>query len=147
MRTILIADEDVAARTLVGFMFTDIDYRVVATSSGMDAISKAREIKPDVVMADVSLSDKDGYEVSREIKNNLLLRNTPVILLTSSLWAFDETRIVEVCADDFILKPLIESRTKEITERVEFLINQSRERRIRFRDVMSVLLMIFIVMV
>src|SRR5246127_5313019 len=138
MKTILIADEDVDIRFIS--LFSDMDYRIVTASSGADAISKAREIKPDVVMADVSLSDKDGYEVSREIKNNLLLRNTPVILLTSSLGTFDETRIVEVCADDFILKPLIESRTKEITERVEFLINQSRERRIRFRDVMSVLL-------
>src|SRR5246127_1720323 len=115
MRTILIADEDVAASTLVGFMFTDIDYRVVATSSGADAISKAREIKPDVVMADVSLSDKDGYEVSREIKNNPLLRNTPVILLTSSLGTFDETRAIDARADDFITKPFIESR--EITKK------------------------------
>ena len=126
MRTILIADEDVAARTLVGFMFTDIDYRVVATSSGVDAISKAREIKPDVVMADVSLSDKDGYEVSREIKNNLLLRNTPVILLTSSLGTFDETRAIEAFADDFIIKPF---KFDEVTKKVEFFISQNKGKK------------------
>src|ERR1700751_3085137 len=126
MRTILIADEDVAARTLVGFMFTDIDYRVVATSSGMDAISKAREIKPDVVMADVSLSDKDGYEVSREIKNNLLLRNTPVILLTSSLWAFDETRAIEAFADYLLIKPF---KFDEVTKKVEFFISQNKGKK------------------
>src|ERR1700758_5431544 len=126
MRTILIADEDVAARTLVGFMFTDIDYRVVATSSGVDAISKAREIKPDVVMADVSLFDKDGYEVSREIKNNPLLKDTPVILLTSSLGTFDETRAVEACADDFIIKPF---KFDEITKKIEGLKQEEERKR------------------
>src|ERR1700740_323467 len=105
MKIILIADEDSAIRESVGHLFPDMDYRVIATSSGADAISKAKGIKPDIVMADVSLSDKDGYEVSREIKNNPLLKDTPVILLTSSLGTFDETRAVEACADDFIIKP------------------------------------------
>src|ERR1700758_4885882 len=141
MKTILIADEDVAARTLVGFMFIDIDYRVVATSSGADAISKAREIKPDVVMADVSLSDKDGYEVSREIKNNLLLKDTPVILLTSSLGTFDETRAAEACADDFILKPF---KFDEIIKKVEFFISQNKGKKMGSTDAMLVLLIILI---
>src|ERR1700751_6122352 len=129
MRTILIADEDVAARTLVGFMFTDIDYRVVATSSGVDAISKAREIKPDIVMADVSLSDKDGYEVSKEIKNNPLLKDTPVILLTSSLGTFDEIKAARVRADDFIIKPF---KFGEITKKVEYLLSQREKKEVMF---------------
>src|ERR1700739_1825248 len=129
MKTILIADEDVAARTLVGFMFIDIDYRVVATSSGADAISKAREIKPDVVMADVSLSDKDGYEVSREIKNNPLLKDTPVILLTSSLGTFDEIKAARVRADDFIIKQF---KFGEITKKVEYLLSQRGKKEIIF---------------
>lgn len=62
MKTILIADEDVATRRLVSLLFPGhMDYRVMATSSGIDAISKAKEIKPDIVITDVSLSDKDGY--------------------------------------------------------------------------------------
>jgi DNA-binding response OmpR family regulator len=72
-------------------------------------------------MADVSRSDKDGYEVSREIKNKLLLKDTPVILLTSSLGTFDETRAVEVCADDFIIKPF---KFEEIIKKVEFFTNR-----------------------
>jgi DNA-binding response OmpR family regulator len=131
MKTILIADEDVAARTLVGFMFIDIDYRVVTTSSGADAISKAREIKPDIVMADVSLSDKDGYEVSREIKSNPLLKDTPVILLTSSLGTFDEIKAARVRADDFIIKPF---KFEEITRKVEYLIGQREKKEIIFES-------------
>src|ERR1700739_4534511 len=119
MRTILIADEDVDTRFVS--LFSDMDYRVVTTSSGMDAISKAREIKPDIVMANVSLSDKDGYEVSREIKNNPLLKDTPVILLTSSLGTFDEIKAARVRADDFIIKPF---KFGEITKKVEYLLSQ-----------------------
>jgi DNA-binding response OmpR family regulator len=142
MRTILIADEDADTRFVS--LFFDMDYRVVTTSSGADAISKAREIRPNIVMADVSLSDKDGYEVSREIKNNLLLKDTPVILLTSSLGTFDEIRAAEARADDFIIKPF---KFEEIAKRVEYLIGQSKERKIRFADVMPTLLVIFMVTV
>jgi DNA-binding response OmpR family regulator len=121
MKTILIADEDEKVKNVVRLMFERIGYEIVATSGGVDTILKAEKIKPDIVMANVSLSDKDGYEVSREIKNNPLLKDTPVILLTSSLGTFDETRAVEVCADDFIIKPF---KFAEIIKKVEFFTNR-----------------------
>src|ERR1700756_1313629 len=121
MKIILIADEDSAIRESVGHLFPDMDYRVIATSSGADAISKAKGIKPDIVMADVSLSDKDGYEVSREIKDDPYLKNISVILLTSSLGTFDEIKAAEARADDFIIKPF---EPRRIVKKVEYLIGQ-----------------------
>lgn len=122
MRTILIADEDAGIRELISLVFSDSDiYRVMTVSSGVNAILKAREIKPDIALVDVFLRDKDGYEVSREIKGDPLLKNTAVILLTASLGLFNETKAAEAGADDFIIKPC---GSKELIKRLESLIDE-----------------------
>lgn len=123
MKTILIADKDNKLRNLVRLMFTEsMGYRVVDTSSGRDAVLKAYAVKPDIVLADISLSDKSGYEVSREIKSDPLFKNTVVILLADSYETFDEVTAAEVRSDDFILKPF---RTREITEKLEPFLTRS----------------------
>jgi DNA-binding response OmpR family regulator len=122
MRTILVADENADIRESISLMFSDcMGYRVATASSGADAIIKAKKIKPDIVLADVSLSDKDGYELSREIKDNPLLKDTPVILLFSSLEAFDEEKAADALADDFMIKPF---NPEETIKKVESLIRQ-----------------------
>lgn len=106
MRTILIADEDADTVELISLVFSDSNmYRVVAVSSGKKAVLKAKEMSPDIVFADISLPDKDGYEVSKEIKDDPLLKNTIVVLLTVSLGLLNETKAAEAGADDFIIKP------------------------------------------
>src|ERR1700740_2186787 len=104
MRTALVADKDNRVRNIVRLVFENMGYEVVSVWSGADAVLKAKEIKPDIVLIDVSLSDKDGYKISREIKNDPLLKNTSVILLTASPETFDKTKAVRARADDFIIK-------------------------------------------
>ncbi|MGE5445555.1 MAG: response regulator [Ignavibacteriales bacterium] len=126
MRTILIADENADVRKSISLMFSEcVDYRIATTSSGADAIFKAKKIKPDIVLADTSLSDKNGYEVSREIKNNPLLNNTSVILLIPSFEVFDEGMAADVLADDFMIKPI---NAEETTKKVESLIKQHEKK-------------------
>ncbi|MER3445837.1 MAG: hypothetical protein C4291_02915 [Candidatus Dadabacteria bacterium] len=68
MITVLIADENDNIRESISLRLSNCTgYRVVTASNGADAILKAKEIKPDIVFADISLSDKNGYELSREI--------------------------------------------------------------------------------
>jgi DNA-binding response OmpR family regulator len=125
MKTILIADEDSTIRRSISAVFSNIGYRVISVSGGADALSKSKEMKPDIVIADVFLSDGDGYTVSGKIKDDPALEDTPVILHASSLAAFDEVQAAEGRADDFIIKPL----TSEIViKKVESLINQHEER-------------------
>gem|GEM_PF-2535576 len=122
MRTVLIADGDAGMRELISLAFSDSGmYRVMIVSSGVDAILRAREIKPDIVLVDIFLRDKDGYEVSREIKGDPLLKSTAVILLTASLGLFNETKAAEAGADDFIIKPF---GSKELIKRLESLIGE-----------------------
>ncbi|HEX3033844.1 MAG TPA: LysM peptidoglycan-binding domain-containing protein [Thermodesulfobacteriota bacterium] len=130
MKTILIADNDSKVRNLVRLMFTEsMGYRVVDTSSGRDAVLKAHTLKPDIVLANVFLSDKSGYEVSREIKNSPRIKSTPVVLLADSYETFDESMAAEVRSDDFILKPF---RTGEIADKLEPFFARSKGKE-RFR--------------
>ncbi len=122
---LLIADEDQRVKNIVRFTFEQMDYKVLSTSSGADAVSMAKEIKPDIVLVDVSLQDKNGYDVSREIKNNPILKNTPVILLISSFVTFNETKVAESLADDFIIKPFV---FEEIIKKIKSLTVQGRYR-------------------
>ncbi|HEX3033659.1 MAG TPA: response regulator [Thermodesulfobacteriota bacterium] len=116
MKTILIADEDIRVRNLVRLTFTEhMGYKVVAVSNGADAILKARETKPDISLIDVSLSNQNGYRVSREIKSNPLLKNVYIILLRSAFVAFDEKKVFGVLADDIITKPF---EPGELTKKV-----------------------------
>ncbi len=128
IKTILIADENPGLGRFTRLLLPEHKgYRVVTTSSGVDAILKTKEIKPDILLADVSLSDKDGYEVSREIKNDPLLKSTSVILFVELLGVFDEIKAAESCADDFIMKPL---KPNELAKKIEFFISQSEKREI-----------------
>ncbi len=129
MTTILIADENARTRNLVRLIFTEhMGYKVIATSSGADAVLMAREIMPDIVLVDASLSNQNGYEVSREIKNDPFLKNTSVILLTSAFAAFDEREVSGAYADDVIIKPF---EPEEIIEKVGFLLNKPEKREIK----------------
>lgn len=127
MKTVLIADEDSAIRGSIGSLFTDLGYRVVHVSSGADAISKSREMKPDIILVDVSLPNGDGYEVSGKIKGDPALEYIPVILIASSLGVFDEVKAAGARADDFLIKPL---KSERIIKKVESLINQYERREI-----------------
>jgi DNA-binding response OmpR family regulator len=119
MKTILISDEDSRVRNLIHLAFTEhMGYRVIATSAGSDAVQKAREVLPDVVLVDTSLSDQNGYKVSKEIKSDPLLKNTYVILLTSAFTASNKGKAIKAYADDVIAKPF---KPEEIIEKVEFL--------------------------
>ncbi|HSE83337.1 MAG TPA: response regulator [Thermodesulfobacteriota bacterium] len=116
MRTILVADEDIRVVNLVRLTFTEhMGYNVVAVSDGAYAILKAGEIKPDVILVDVSLSNHNGYSVSREIKNAPLLKDVYVILLCSGFVSFDERKVFAARADDVITKPF---KPEELTKKV-----------------------------
>ena len=109
-KKILLADDSVTIQKVVSITLAHEDFDLTIVDNGSKAVSKAKEIKPDVILLDVVMPDKDGYQVCQEIKGNADLKNTPVILLTGTFEPFDADRAAEVGADDFIKKPF-ESHT------------------------------------
>ncbi len=124
MRTILIVDGDIGIRNIIRLLFTEsMGFRVIGTTRGADAVVKAKKIKPDIVITNIYLSDKSGYQVSREIKNSL--KSTPVLLLAPVFATFDKTKVAEAYADDFIAKPF---EYEEIIRKVESLTTVKKNR-------------------
>jgi CheY-like chemotaxis protein len=119
-KTLLLADDSITIQKVVGMTFKGEDYQVIAVDNGEDALSRAREHKPDIVLADVVMPKRNGYEVCEAIKNDPALKDVPVLLLAGTFEAFDEARAREAKADGHITKPFesqaLVSKVRELVE-------------------------------
>ncbi len=104
-RTLLLADDSITIQRVVGITFANEDFEITTVDNGEDAIQKAKELKPNIILADVIMPKKNGYEVCQAIKSDPALRATPVLLLAGTFEAFDENRARAVGANGHITKP------------------------------------------
>jgi len=121
--TILVADDSATMRSVLEMTFAGEDARVVAVDTGDEAIAKAREIKPDVVFADLSLQGADGYEIARSIKSQPALASTAVIVMASQFTPYDEQKGKACGVDDHIIKPF---DTQAVINRVTQVLTRPR---------------------
>jgi CheY-like chemotaxis protein len=104
-KTLLLADDSVTIQKVVGISFANEDVRLVTVDNGDDAVVRVREERPDLVLADVVMPGKSGYEVCEAIKSDADLRHIPVLLLSGTFEAFDDDRAQRAGADGHITKP------------------------------------------
>ncbi len=104
-KTLLLADDSVTIQKVVGITFASEDIDLVTVDNGDDALARAREIRPDLVLADVSMPGLNGYELCHAIKNDVTLSGTPVVLLTGTFEVQDDSRAAQAGADAQIAKP------------------------------------------
>jgi len=104
-KTLLLADDSVTIQKVVGISFANEDVVLLTVDNGDDAVARAREARPDLVLADVMMPGKDGYEVCETLKADPDLRHVPVLLLSGTFEPFDEERARRVGADGHITKP------------------------------------------
>ncbi len=104
-RKLLLADDSVTIQKVVDLTFADEGVEVIAVGNGTEAIERLEEIAPDVVLADIFMPGKSGYEVCEYIKGNEKLHRIPVMLLVGSFEPFDEAEARRVGADDILTKP------------------------------------------
>ncbi len=102
---ILVADDSATIQRLVAQTFADSDVKIVAVSNGDAAIRKFDEIRPQLVLTDIYMPGKNGYEVCAYIKRHAELAETPVVLLAGAFDAFDEATALRAGASAHITKP------------------------------------------
>ena len=90
--TLLLADDSVTIQRVIELTFADEDVRVVAVSDGDQAIARLDEQPPDIVLADVGMPGKNGYEVASYIKSQPRLAHIPVLLLTGAFEPIDQVK-------------------------------------------------------
>jgi CheY-like chemotaxis protein len=117
-RTILLADDSLTIQKVVELTFADTEYEVVAVSSGDDLLQRLPEVRPDLVICDVIMPGRDGYDVCQEIKSNSEFLHLPVILLTGTFEPFDRDRAIAVGCSEIITKPF---EAKKLVDAVEHL--------------------------
>ena len=94
-KTLLLADDSVTLQRVIELTFADEDIRVIAVSDGDQAIARLNADPPDIVLADVGMPGKSGYEVSSYIKRSPQLAHIPVLLLSGALDPVDQRKATE----------------------------------------------------
>ena len=105
MKKLLLADDSITIQKVVGIILSTEEYQLEITDDGDRAFTKALEEIPDLVIADISMPGKDGFELCRSIKSEPSLSNTSVLLLPGAFDHFDEAKADEVGADGWLTKP------------------------------------------
>jgi CheY-like chemotaxis protein len=104
-RVILLADDSPTIQRLVSQTFAGGEYDVICVSNGDAAIKRFEELRPDLVLADIYMPGKNGYEVCALVKKHPVLGGTPVVLLAGAFDAYDEETASQVGAATHITKP------------------------------------------
>ncbi len=108
---VLLADDSITVQKIVKLSLSEEGMEVIAFGNGEQAVEQIENIKPDLVMADVFMPGKDGYEVCEFVKAHPQLKNTPVILLVHAFEPFDPERAKKAGADHQLTKPFQSIRT------------------------------------
>jgi CheY-like chemotaxis protein len=90
--TLLLADDSVTIQRVIELTFADEDIQVTAVSDGEQAIQCLETAPPDIVLADIGMPGRNGYEVARFIKQSPKLAHIPVVLLTGAFEPVDQAR-------------------------------------------------------
>jgi len=104
---ILVADDNSNIQKMVGLALKDQGIDVVAVGNGEAAVRKISDVKPDLVLADVFMPVRNGYEVCQYVKDDPALAHIPVILLVGAFDPLDEQEAQRVGADGVLKKPFV----------------------------------------
>ena len=119
--TLLLADDSVTIQRVIELTFADEDVTVVAVGDGDQAIERLESSPPDIVLADIGMPGKNGYEVAHYIRQSPKLAHIPVVLLTGAFEPVDQARANAAGCDGVLAKPfepqMVISRVKELLAR------------------------------
>ena len=117
-QTVLLADDDAKIRELLELYLTKEGFAVVHASDGAEAILKAQQLKPDLIVLDIMMPVMDGMEVCRQVRK---FSRVPVIMLTARLEDEDRIQGLELGADDYVSKPF---NPRELVARVKAVLRR-----------------------
>jgi pilus assembly protein CpaE len=126
MKTILLIDDEVIYHRMLEHALKPLGYQVYAELSGLQGLTTARHLKPDVIITDLNLPDISGYDVTRRLRREPLFAHIPIIVLTSQTGLQDKLASFEAGADDHINKPF---EPEELVARMTVLLRRTEQMR------------------
>jgi len=120
---ILVVDDDRSIVKILRGYLEQAGYEVLAAHDGDEAMYLLRRERPDLVLLDLMLPDRDGWEITRLVVSDERLAGTPIIMLTARVEDTDKIVGLELGADDYITKPF---NAREVVARVRALLRRTR---------------------
>ena len=120
--TILIVDDEANICELIRLYVEKEGYSAIIALDGAEAVEKFKAQSPDLILLDVMLPIKDGWQVCREIR---AVSDVPIIMLTAKGETFDKVLGLELGADDYVVKPF---EPKELVARMKAVLRRSESR-------------------
>jgi len=125
---ILVIDDDNAVCETLKSYFEKEGYEVKTVNDGVAGVDSFKLYSPDIVLLDIVLPKKDGWQVCREIRE---VSNQPVIMISAKNDTFDKVLGLELGADDYVVKPF---DIKELSARVKAVLRRSRSNAVSKND-------------
>ena len=133
---ILVIDDDAALSENLKVYFENEGYEVKTVGDGIEGINFFKIYEPDMVLLDITLPKKDGWQVCREIRE---ISAKPIIMITAKGEVFDKVLGLELGADDFLVKPFdfkeLSARIKAVLRRCQAHAGQNNDEVIRFDNI------------
>ena len=135
---ILIVDDDANTSSLLKMYFENEGYDVKLACDGVEGLSYFKMFEPDLVILDIVMPKKDGWQVCREIRE---ISSKPIIILSAKSEVFDKVLGLELGADDYVTKPFdmkeLSARVKAVLRRCKSNSRQNDDEVIKFEPTIS----------
>ncbi|MEN2984008.1 MAG: response regulator transcription factor [Dictyoglomaceae bacterium] len=129
MKKILLVEDDKGIVNSLFLLLTKEGYKVETAYNGIEALEKFKTFNPDLILLDLLLPEKDGWEVCKEIRKS---SNVPIIMLTAKDQEIDKVLGLKLGADDYITKPF---GAKELLARIEAVLRRVQSNFIKDKKI------------
>ncbi len=135
-KKLLVVDDDLNICDLLRLYFENEGYTVKTANDGVEGVNYFKTFEPDLVLLDIMMPKKDGWQVCREIRE---ISAKPVIMITAKGEVFDKVLGLELGADDFIVKPFdmkeLSARIKAVLRRYNSHSKENDDEVVRFENI------------
>lgn len=127
---ILLVDDEPDILELLSYNLEKENYKIMTASNGKEAIEKAQEFSPDLILLDIMMPEMDGVEVCYQLRSKPEFSNTVIAFLTARSEDFTQISALEAGGDDFIVKPI---RPKVFNSRIKALLrrNEHKDKKVK----------------
>lgn len=122
-RLVLIVDDDPDIAQFIEVILRDDGFEVEKATAGLKGFERTREVRPDLIVSNVMMSEIDGFEMTQRIRADPVVGNTPIMLLTAKALPADKRLGLVSGADDYLIKPF---DPLELKARVDAMLRRCR---------------------
>ena len=126
MPTILLVEDNEPSRDALGRRLLRRGYQVVDATDGHQAVTAARDVRPDLILMDLGLPVIDGWEATRQLKADTATQRIPIIVLSAHAMTNDREQALKAGADDFDSKPV---NFERLVEKIEDILGAAAPSR------------------